>query len=149
LTAERFSVLSTELPDWSSSFSRHVAGYLPKLAVPAQDAVPISVVNLRSAVAYGEAGETERVLKTLTIERLSREPGLFVLERQRMELLSEEKGRGLDDSPFWNGSYLLEGTMDRDGYNPERMTIDVKLTPAKGGAAVELEVAGSRTNLVG
>jgi hypothetical protein len=105
---------------------------------------------MRSAVSYGEAAETERVLKALTIERLSREPSLFVLERQRMELLSEEKARqGMDDRPFWNGSYLLDGTIDRDGYNPERMTLDVKLTPALGGPAVDLGGTGSRTNLAG
>jgi hypothetical protein len=124
----------------SASFSKRLDAYFPKLGVLAKDAVPISVVNLRSAALTSDGAETERQLKTLTIQQLSREPQLFVLERQRMELLSEEKELRLDDTAFWNGSYLLEGAVDRDGYSRDTVTIDGRLIPPKGGLPVQFEV---------
>ena len=36
-----------------------------------------------------------------------------------MQLLSGEKDLKLDDSAFWNGSYLLEGAVDQNGYSRE------------------------------
>jgi len=69
----------------------HFDPLFPKLLVTAREAVPISVVNLRSAVSSGEAQDLERQLRALTIERLTRERALFVLERRRMDLLSAEK----------------------------------------------------------
>ena len=80
-----------------------------------EDAIPVSIVNLRSAIQSDEGKATERQVKALTVQRLSKEPRLFVLERQRMELLAGEKGLKLDESPFWNGSYLLEGVWTRTG----------------------------------
>lgn len=147
LAAGRFSVATKDLPEWASSYARHLDLFLPKLAVLARDAVPISVVNLRSAIASAEASETERQLKTLTIQRLSQEPRLFVLERQRMQSLGEEKELKPDESAFWNGSYLLEGVVDQNGYSQDSITINGWLTPPKGGESVQFVASGSRTNL--
>jgi len=147
LTAEKYSWPMTNLTEWSPAFAQHLDLFVPKLTVLVKDAIPLSVVNLRSAVASGEAGETERQLKLLTIQRLSREPQLFVLERQKMQLLTEEKELKTDDSAFWNGSYLLEGVVDQNGYSQETITINARLTPPKGGAPLQFEVSGSRTNL--
>ena len=101
LLDERFLWPMKDLTGWSPLFVRRLDGFLPKLAVLQQEAIPISVVNLRSAVQSEEAKQTEGQLKLLTIERLSREPRLFVLERQRMELLGEEKALKSDESAFW------------------------------------------------
>jgi Ca2+-binding EF-hand superfamily protein len=132
---------------WAGSVSAYFDVLLPKLSVPVQAAIPISVVNLRSAIASADAAETERELKLLTIQRLSQERQFFVLERQKMQLLSDEKDFKADDSAFWNGSYLLEGVVDQNGYSPETVTIDVRLAPRQGGVALTFAVSGSRTNL--
>lgn len=147
LAAEKFSWPVADLTEWSAAFASHLNPLLPKLAVLIKDAVPISVVNLRSAISSADAVEMERQLKLLTIQRLSREPQFFVLERQKMQLLAEEKDLKLDDSAFWNGSYLLEGVVDQNGYSTETVTINARLTPPKGGAPLQFEVSGSRTNL--
>ncbi len=147
LTGERFPKPEKNLTEWSAIFARHLNLYFPKLGVLAKDAIPISVVNLRSALQSEEGKETERQLKLLTIQRLSREPQFFVLERERMQLLAEEKDLKLDDSAFWKGSYLLEGVVDQNGYSKETVTINARLTPSKGGAPVLLEASGARTNL--
>jgi hypothetical protein len=147
LIAEKFSWPVTDLTGWSSAFANHLNPLLPKLTVLVNDAIPISVVNLRSAVQSADALETERQLKLLTIHRLSQERQLFVLERQKMQLLTEEKDLKLDDSAFWNGSYLLEGVVDQNGYSKETITINARLAPPKGGAPLQFEASGSRTNL--
>ncbi|HXI71291.1 MAG TPA: EF-hand domain-containing protein [Verrucomicrobiae bacterium] len=136
-----------DIAGWAPLFANHLNPFAPKLTVLAKDAIPISVVNLRSAVQSSEALETERLVKLLTIQRLSREPRFFVLEREKMQLLSEEKDLKLDDSAFWNGSHLLEGVVDQNGYSKETITINVRLAPPKGGAPVLFEVSGCRTNL--
>jgi hypothetical protein len=133
---------------WARGLVQHFEPLLPKLTVLAKDAVPISVVNLRSAVESPEGREVERQLTLLTIERLGHEQKLFLLERERMELLSGEKElQGVDDSAFWNGSYLLDGVVDQKGYSKETLTLSAQLAPPKGGAPLPLEIKGSRTNL--
>ena len=132
---------------WAESVATYLNSFLPKLSVLVKDAIPISVVNLRSAVQSADAQETERQLKLLTIQRLSQERQFFVLERQRMQLLSEEMELKVDESAFWNGSYLLEGVVDQNGYSKDVITINARLTPPKGGAPLLIEGSGSRTNL--
>ena len=121
---------------WAESVSSYLDLLLPKLSVQAKDAIPISVVNLRSAVASADGAETERQLKLLVIQRLSQEKELFVLERQKMQLLSEEKELKADDSAFWNGGYLLEGVVDQNGGRAAHLPHD---GPAKGRHASPAE----------
>jgi Ca2+-binding EF-hand superfamily protein len=132
---------------WAESVATYLNSFLPKLALLPRDAIPISVVNFRSAVQSADGQEAERQVKLLAIQRLSQERQFFVLERQRMQLLSEETELKVDDSAFWNGSYLLEGVVDQNGYSKDVITINARLTPPKGGAPLLVEVSGSRTNL--
>ncbi len=133
--------------EWAPFFAKHLDLYLPKLSVTPKDAIPVSIVNLRAAVSSAESLETERQLKLLAIERLVHEPQIFVLERQQMQLLGTEKELKQDESPFWDGSYLLEGVVDQNGFSTEKISINARLTPPNGGAPVLLEISGSRTNL--
>ena len=133
---------------WANWTARHFEPFMPKLSVLVKDAIPISVVNVRSAVRSAEEEETERQLTLLAVERLSHEREFFVLERQRMELLGAEKElRGGGEAAFWNGSHLLDGVVDRDGYSKDVLTLNARLLPSKGGIPVLIEVSGSRTNL--
>ena len=146
LTDGSFPWPLTNTVQWAESVVPGLNSFVPKLTVLAEDAIPISVVNLRSAIQSAEAQETERQLKLLTIQRLSQEQRFFVLERQRMQLLSEEKGLKSDESAFWDGSYLLEGVVDQNAYSKDTITINARLTPPKGGAPLLFEVSGGRTN---
>jgi curli biogenesis system outer membrane secretion channel CsgG len=135
---------------WAKWIPARFGPLFPKLGVLAKDALPISVVNLRSAVQSAESQDGEQQLTALAIERLTQERELFVLERRRMDLLSDEKEfKGVEESAFWDGSYLLDGIIDRDGYSPDTITLNALLTPPKGGAPVSIEIKGSRTNLAG
>ena len=145
LADEKFSV--GDIVRWSSEYANHFGAFLPKLTIAPGDAIPISVVNLRSSIQAGLEAETERELKSLTIQRLSQEQRFFVLERERMQEMEREKGFNADESAFWDGSYLLEGSVDQNGYSRDVITVDVRLTPPKGGAPLSFQVSGARTNL--
>ena len=147
LLGERFGWPIERPTEWSAAVAKLVDPLTPKLRVLAKEAIPISILNLRSTIQSAASREAERQLTILAIERLSREPRLFVLERRNMQLLTTEKElKGLADSAFWDGSYLLDGTVDNQGYSQETITINARLVPPKGGAPVMIEVSGSRTN---
>jgi hypothetical protein len=147
LASEQFPAIDN-LPQWASGYAAHLNPNLPKLSVLEKDAVPVSIVNLRAAMKSSETEELERQLTALAIQRLSHERQLFVLERRKMELLaSETELKGLNNSAFWNGSYLLDGTIDRDGYSKDTLTLSARLVPPNGGTPLAIEVRGSRTNL--
>jgi Ca2+-binding EF-hand superfamily protein len=147
LTEGSFSWPLKDARQWAEEIASYLNSFLPKLRVLVKDAIPISVVNLRSAVQSADSVELEKQLTLLAIQRLSREPRLFVLERQRMQMLSEEKELKLDDSAFWSGSYLLDGVLDQNGYSRDTITLNARLSPRLGGTPVALELSGSRTNL--
>lgn len=147
LSAETFTWPIQDLTGWSKTLAKHLDPYLRKLTVASKDAIPLSVVNLRSAINSAAGRDSEQALKVLTIQRLSQEPRLFVLERQRMELLAEEKSLQNDDSAFWRGSYLLEGVIDQNGHSEEFITVNARLTPPQGGTPIPFELKGNRTNL--
>lgn len=134
---------------WSHWLANHFDPLFPKISVLVRDAIPISVVNLRSATRSAGSQETERQLTSLVTERLTRVRELFVLERRRLDLSAAEKElQGMGESSFWNGSYLLEGTIDRDGYSKETVTLDARLIPPQNGRGIEISIKGPRENLV-
>ena len=148
LTDERFGRPAQDVSAWSANIVSRLEPLLPKLGVLPEDAIPLSVVNFHAGVRTASAAELERQILFLTVERLVREKRLFVLERKRMQALSEEKEMSSTEAePFWNGKYLLDGTIDRNGFNPDVVTISARLIPP-GGNPVLIEASGSRTNCV-
>lgn len=132
---------------WSERVWGHFEALLPKLAVPTRDAVPLSVLNLKSTLRTPQAQASDKELTLLLIHRLSRERELFVLERQHMrEVLFEQELRPEEESAFWTGRYLLDGILDKDGFDPARVTIAARLAPPRGGQVVSLQVAGPRSD---
>jgi ankyrin repeat protein len=132
----------------SEWIAQRIAPLFPKLLVLPDRARRISIVNLRTALNSRQSIELERQLKALLTDRLVRQPEIFVLEREHMELLADEKEfRGLDETPFWNGAYLLEGSIDRDGYSPATVTLNARLVPPNG-PPVTIDLATDRTNVV-
>jgi len=142
----RFGVPEQDATGWADKIIHYLNPLLPKLNVLPQAAIPLSVVNFHAGVRTPAAAELEQQIFFLTVERLVRENRLFVLERQRMRSLSEEKDLAPGEpEPFWNGKYLLDGAIDRAGFNPDKLTLNARLIPP-GGSPILIEVSGSRTN---
>jgi hypothetical protein len=139
---------TSDLPAWASWAVEQQLGLLPKLRISGERAVPISVVGLRSAVQAPDAAQIEAALTEIMIDRLASRPEFFVLERRRLRLLGDEKEVANDDAAnFWSGRCLLDGLIDRDGRDPNRLTIHAVLKPFGGGAGERFEASGSRTNI--
>ncbi len=135
--------------EWATVAAVQFAPLFPKLSVPGKNAMPISVLNLRSAVRSRQTDRIESELTWMVQNRLTHERELFVLERRRLGWLSDEKDLSpRADDPFWSGSYLLEGSIDRQGFSPLSVTVQGRLVPPGGAAPMEFEVTGPRTNLM-
>jgi hypothetical protein len=134
-----------ETGPWSKMLAQKFAPLFPKLDVLVKDAVPISLLNFRSAVRTTDGESLERQLTFVLFSQLVHVPEVFVLERQGLPLLAEEKDlKGLREEPFWNGSYLLEGIIDKSGYREGRITLGARLTPPGGQPPMDFEVEGER-----
>lgn len=122
-----------EIRQWPGIAGKQFGRLLPKLTVLSRDAIPISILNLRSALKTSEGVRLENEATTVLIHRLIAQPEIFVLERQRMATLEAEKElKEAQDSPFWNGSYLLEGVIERGGATRDAASIQARLvSPAK------------------
>jgi hypothetical protein len=130
--------------EWAKSYPSQIQNLFPKFGVKLEDAVPISLLNLRSSVSTSDGVALEQELTSLLQFRLTHETAVFVLERRKMEALQEEKQlTGAEPEPFWNSAYVLDGTINRDVVSRERVTINARLT-SKGGAPVNLSAEGRR-----
>jgi hypothetical protein len=145
----RTTWLASQPQEWIKGVVHRFEPDFPKLATLAKDAIPLSILNLRSASQSYSGEEEERQVKLLLIQKLSREPRFFVLERQQMRRLYEEKEMEPGaSSAFWSGTFVLDGTLDQNGHAPDTITINARLTPPHHSSPIRLEARGSRTNLV-
>ncbi len=122
---------------WSRDASAELNALLPKLAVKQEAAIPVSVVNLRATRTDREAPDLEREFTLLLNHRLTHEPAIFVLERDRLETLETEKNGEAND-PFWTGDWLIDGTIERKIGDATQLTITLNLQPSGGGKATIL-----------
>jgi len=132
---------------WTERVRAQFEPLFPKLGVLEKDAVPVSVLNLRSAVKSRDGEALERDLTTLLERRLSHQREVFVLERRRMTTLEGEKDLASETNAFWSGSYLIEGTIDPDGYDAATARVTLRLS-RKGDSARELRIEGARSNVI-
>jgi hypothetical protein len=132
---------------WAAGLARRFEPELSKLAVVPGQAIPLSVLNLRSALRTAESDETERELTALLLMRLSREPKIFLLERRDMQHLVTEHEFTPDESKFWTGRYLLEGTLDQTNFNQETITLNARLS-SPDGSATNFVVSAPRRDLM-
>lgn len=131
--------------DWSKLLAQRFQTWLPKLEVSREQAVPISLVGLRSSVKTSWSVAVEQQLTALLFHRLMAERDLFVLERRKMSQLAWEKEwSGAAEAPFWNGAYLVDGVIDQDGASAETLTIHARLLPPGNRPPIALQISAER-----
>jgi len=79
----------------------------PKLFVRKEDAIPVSLLSLRSSVITPDTMALDRQLGDMLARSVSAQPKVFVLERQRLERLAYEKEWQADTEAFWNGAMVI------------------------------------------
>jgi len=128
-----------------------ISGYLPKLAVGKDTAVPVSLMRVRPAFGTALAVRSAHELNRLLQLRLVREPSLFVLERENLRVMDEEQRWAGKDSAFWAGSYVVEGTVAHDLVNTNQVTLTLMIRPpgtSKAAPAKLIEESGRPGELV-
>jgi len=143
-----YTVLPEDASAWSKGAALQIRNLLPKLTSPERRAVPISFVGFTSPSLSHGSTLLEREINNLFLQRLGAEPDLLVLERQKLLESAFEKVLSSDDRKFWNGAYLLDGTINRETISEESVTVHFRLIGPEGRIAGESMVSGSRTNLV-
>lgn len=134
--------------NWTQNALNELAPLLPKTLLPPGRAVKLSVLNLRSPASVAASEALDRELTALLLLRLAREPEILALERRKLADLASEKELSDNSARFWTGSHLLDGTVNREGLSPDRVTIAARLQLA-GGEVDTVEIAGVRSDLPG
>ena len=128
-------------------FVRQIESLLPKLTLLPKDAVPISVLNLRSATQTRDSESLDRQLTTLLLRRLAAEPAVFVLERQRLETMSFERELARTTHSLWTAAYLLDGTVNGDGQTKDEVSVSVRLLAPGLAEPIAFDVHGRSDGL--
>jgi hypothetical protein len=135
--------------DWAGRIAAKFQKSFPGLRVPLKSSIPLSIVNLRSSANSPQGREQEREVKRLLIERMAGEPGIFVLEREHLREATAEKEFKMETekTAFWTGRYLLDGVLDKDEFNPEKITVNARLLSPQGATLSQIDLSGPRKDL--
>ncbi len=129
---------------WTGSVLGRFRPLFGKLEVTRDQAVPISLMNIRSPIDDPEFLFAEKQLTVLMSQRLMLEKEFFVLERWKMGELVWEKELSNTESGFWAGSYIVDGelSINEDG----QLIATVRGTNPKTDKSFEFDVACENNN---
>jgi hypothetical protein len=138
-----------DFDSWSLAIKDRFSPLLPKLGVQPRDAIPVSLLNLRSAVATTDSKVLERSLTFLLAARLVREPKVFVLERQHLSALELDKNFIAPSGvPEWaTARFVTDGEIQLGGPDQDRVVLQMKTEPPRDRPATVFTVTGSRQYL--
>ena len=136
----------------SESLAQDVASrFLPllrKLKVKREQALPVSLLNLRCPVKSAVGEKLEKQLTFLFSNQLIASPELFVLERWRLADAAFEKAfAGMGEGGFWNGSYLVDGEIQISGTNPFLLKVKIFARSPNNSDLKSIEATGDSDNL--
>jgi hypothetical protein len=136
--------------DWLRDAGARIGSLSPKLRTPRDRVRPISLLRVAAKQGGRQAARIEETLQSLLVLRLVREPALFVLDRENMARLEDERHWAGATADFWTGGHLLDGWIEHDLVTPDKLTVALRLRPAQGAAGqqeVNLRETGSAGDL--
>lgn len=145
LFATRSALKPENSQRWAEKIAGQIASTAAKVGADRTQLVPITVLNLRSPNSTTASELLDRELTSLLLLRLARQTNLLLLERRKLLDISLEKDFAADTKHFWSGAWLLDGTVDKEGVQPDKTTVLLRLISPDKNAA-EFEVSGARTN---
>ena len=137
---------ATDLPHLTELIGQRVSDYAPKLKLRPEEAVPISILNLRSDVAETDSADVERKLTLLLESRFAAAPKYVVLERRHVSGIKFERTLSNSIQPVMPGVSVIDGSLTLPAQGKEDMTVQLRLRPS-GGQPVPLEIHGSIKDL--
>lgn len=130
--------------EWSRKTARALVPQFGKARVSEASALKLSLLNLRSATASMDSRLLEQELNGVLLKRLARETNIFVLERQKLGATLLERELNSEAAPFWQGSYLIDGTVNKQGYNTNLIQIEGRVVSPGGKVTNVIELTEAR-----
>lgn len=155
VAAKSGAILGVWIQDTPSTEAFHFAdgvkfSFMPlisKLFLDRKDITALSLLNIRASVDSPEAKELERKITLLLSQRLMYEKSFVVLERWRLSNIAWEKELNLDSNPFWTGSYILDGSLERTHDGKGTVKVVLRLRKPGEKEPTLMEVSGSTLDL--
>ncbi len=114
----------------------------PKLRVAREEVIPLSILS--SANPDQRYAREQGALLTGLILRLSAEPAVFVLERERLETLADDQFISPDGGEsLWSGALLLEVSIGLNPHKQEEWMAAFTLRKPDGGIAEQWTIQRS------
>jgi hypothetical protein len=140
------TVTQEELPSWAKSAAAQVSAIAGKLGNDASTLTPISFVGFTSP-ATGSAGALlQREINSLFRNRLGAEERILILERDKLLEAFLEKALDAEEQKFWNGAFLLDGSINPVQLEGGSIEVSVRLSPP-GGTPMTFNISGERNDL--
>lgn len=132
----------------ASSWATDAAARLAQLDPQLRDdhAIAIATAPFRPLTDTPAAASLARECLLLLNDRLTHQPGLVLLERESVDLISREQAIGKAGA-FWAGSYLLDGTVEPSANDAAQTAITLRLAPIGAGEAKTFTIKGPRAEL--
>ena len=130
----------------AKSSAHRVAGYAPKLKLKPDQAVPISILNLRADYATPDSIALERKLTLLLESRLMSLPEYVVLERRHAWSLGFEHSISTTPLPLLHGAYVIDGSLSVPAHGAGDLTIYLRLR-SPNNQQTPLEIHGPKDDL--
>ncbi len=132
----------------SKSLSHRAVQFAPKLKLTSTQAIPISILNLRSDLSTQNSTKVERDLTLLLESRLASIPEYVVLERRHAWDLGFEHSLITPSGPqVLEGAYVVDGTLRLTDANGGEITVQLRLRTPKSNQETPLEVKGKPDDL--
>lgn len=144
--------LGTEIhPDeLAKLLTSQIEDVAPKLKLSPSDAIPVSILNLRSEYATYASTKLERQLTLLLESRLSSVPKIVVLERRHAWAMNFERTLAPGaPTELLRGSYLLDGSLKMSSGDTGAIIASLRLQSPRNNTPVTLEIKGTTADLPG
>ena len=131
--------------EWLPLLVAQIMQEIPRLSVSRGDSLSVSVNGVRSSFTDSASLKMERDVKKLLISRLAAEPRLFVLDRERMRVLAEEKSIDLKgNEQFWESGTIIEGLINPNGVTEREIELVLKVSRHDGSSTSSSVVCKTR-----
>jgi len=142
---ERFET-TADLPHLAEVITQRVTDYAPKLKLRPGEAIPISLLNLRSDVANFDQSDLERKLSLLLESRLASVSKYVILERRHGSALKFERLLTSSSQVPMQGVSVIDGTLTLPAEGKDDVTVHLRLRPS-GAGPIPLDIHGSTKDL--
>ncbi len=143
-----YTIPAAQVSSWATLAANRLEEIAAKLNVESPTLARVSFVGFTSPTESRESKILQREINGLFLNRLGRERSLIVLEREKLLEASLEKILGDDDRKFWNGGYILDGTINPRELANKKVEVQVRLSsPGKAEPAL-FSISGKQEDLV-